>query len=176
MIEIASTAWGVCEDQAGNARPDLTASLSFSDGTAATVYADNAATSILSALTTNSNGEIPGFIPSGTYTLSVGSVTHQVEAVAGSTPQSSTANEPGTSVCVGTASQIVLPSNPARLLFAISNLDEENPVDLALGSDAAVGGGIRLQPFGPPFVLSAFTGIVYGIAQDANTCLGIVEV
>lgn len=181
LVQVASESWGTVEDQAGNVRPNLPVSIVFrSDGSPATLVDQFGAP--ISNPVTDGNGQIPGYIEQGSYSVTIGggpnsaAVTMAVEAITATSPQSGSANEPGTSVCVGTASQIIVPANPARIKLILSNLDTVNPVDISFGSDAVIGAGIRLQPYGPPFADETFTGIVYAIAQASNTCIGITEV
>lgn len=78
LVLIASQSWGVLQTRTGNARAGKTVTLS------GTVYSDSGGTVPLSPLTTNANGEIPGYIATGTYTLTDDTgAARQVEATSG---------------------------------------------------------------------------------------------
>jgi hypothetical protein len=174
-VEIATQPFGIVEDE-NRLRPGLAVTFQFRDGTPAVVYDSRTGTGVIDPVVTNDNGEVPGFLEQGSYTISVGGVTHDVEAVIGSVPQSSTAFEPATSACVTTASTLIVPSNPSRLELFVTLIDTANYVDLALSGSATAGGGIRLQPFAAPFRVQSYTGPVSAIAAAASVYVAIAEV
>jgi hypothetical protein len=178
-VEIATQPFGVVEDE-NRLRPGLTVSFAHRDGSAATVYDALTGGSPISPLVTNDNGEIPGFLEQGSYVLTVGTtktaVTHNVEAVVGSVPQSSVPNLPGSSVCVTTSSALIVPSNPSRIELFLTLLDTVNYVDIAFADTATLAVGTRLWPFSPPLRIQSYTGPVAAISAVANVYVAIVEV
>lgn len=82
-VEIATSPWGVVQDRAGNVRSGLSFTVTTLAAAPATRYAAATGPTTDTSTVTNANGEIPGFIDEGSYIVSVGGVTKQVEAVAG---------------------------------------------------------------------------------------------
>jgi hypothetical protein len=80
-VEIATQGWGWVTDTQGNALNGRTVTLT------GTVFTTSGGSTTISPIVTGADGTIPGWIDSGTYTLAIPSlsVTHQVEAVSGST-------------------------------------------------------------------------------------------
>lgn len=80
-VRVASQWWGYFPDRTGTAQPGLTATLT------GTVYEAATGTTAVSGLVTDDNGELPGYVEEGTYTLgwtdSDGAHSLQVEAVSG---------------------------------------------------------------------------------------------
>lgn len=82
-VEIATQGWGWVADDAGNGLSNLDVQIKNLDGSAATHWdAVSGGTSSTGSITTLSDGSIPRFIESGTYTVSVAGSTHRVDAVA----------------------------------------------------------------------------------------------
>lgn len=82
-VEIAAQPWGTVTDRAGNTRSGLAFTITTTGGGAVTRYAASTGGTTETSTVTNANGEIPGFVDAGTYIVSVGGVTHQVEAIFG---------------------------------------------------------------------------------------------
>lgn len=83
LIEIAVQPWGVAQDQGGNVRSGVEFSLTTLLGAPVTRYTSSAGTTPETSTRTNDRGEIPGWVDTGTYILTVGTVTKQVEAIYG---------------------------------------------------------------------------------------------
>lgn len=88
-VEIASQAWGVLIDATGRPLAAQSATLRNLDGTNATIWtAVTGGTSNTSALSSDSLGGLgqsaaTRYVEEGTYTLTIGSTTHRVEATGG---------------------------------------------------------------------------------------------
>lgn len=177
LVQIAGLAWGVVEDQAGNVRSGLPVSISFaSDNSPATVYDTVGGANVVSPVVTNELGQIPGFIQQGSYIVNVGGQTVYGEAITATNPQSGTASEPGTSVCVTQVSTLVLPSNPARLELVVCNDSSSGTIYLSLSDEATLGAGIVLAPNGTCYATRSYTGIVSAISDQSSTYVTIAEV
>jgi hypothetical protein len=107
FIEIATQPWGVVQDRQGNVRPSLAFTITTTTGTPVTRYTDSTGTTPDTSTVTNANGEIPGFVAPGEYVVTVGGITHQVEAVTSGTTTNfvdagGTAWQPNTFYAAGT--------------------------------------------------------------------------
>jgi hypothetical protein len=175
-VQISTQSWGVLIDRYGNVLPGRTVTLATTSGAAATVYADGTTTGTLSALTTDHLGRIPGWVDEDSYDLTVaGATVVRVEAIAGHA-FAANANQPGTSVTVGTSSSTVLAAYPARREAFITNDHASNILYLKYGSPAVAGQGIRVNPNGGTHRVTSYTGIVSGIASGAGTGVPVAEV
>lgn len=92
MVLIASQGWGVVQNLRGDARQGATVTLANLDGTPAAVFTAEAASTAQGALVTNERGEIPGWVATGSYNLTVDGRTIRVQAVAGDNALNGTVN------------------------------------------------------------------------------------
>lgn len=81
-VELASLSLGWVTDVSGNAQGSVTPTITNASGGAATIYTAATGSSTVSP-TTDTNGYMPGFVEEGTYTFSIGPLTHRVDVVAG---------------------------------------------------------------------------------------------
>lgn len=84
-VEIATQGWGWVADSSGNGLGGQTVTIKHTDGSNATHWsAITGGSSSTGTITTASNGTIGRYIEEGSYDVTVGSDTHRVEAVSGS--------------------------------------------------------------------------------------------
>lgn len=81
-VLIATQSWGVVTDEFGNAKAGRDFDLATINGTPVTPFDDISSATPEPDAVTNASGEIPGYIETGPYNLTVDGVTKRVEAVA----------------------------------------------------------------------------------------------
>ena len=90
--------------------------------------------------------------------------------------QKDAADEPGTSVSVGTSSVEVAADNPDRAEIVVQNDHATQVVYLSLGGTAVANNGIRLNAAGGSWTSNSYTGAVSAIATGAATTVLVTEV
>lgn len=90
--------------------------------------------------------------------------------------QSDTAKTAADSVSVGTSSATVVAANPDRVSVTICNDHATQVLYLALGATAVVNKGIRVNAAGGQVTITAYTGIITGVATGTATVAAFSEV